>query len=104
MGEDVSLNEMENTFPTQMQVLPDGSISQQISGATNYWYIIRIVLVFVSFVMGLSLMNLFIAVLTVSYTAASKKANAFFLRHRARKVVQNSAMHVGWSLMAAPLV
>merc|ERR1712054_591705 len=96
MLEDSELEEMEGIFPTDLKVLPNGVISQKISDVSGNHYLIAIVMMFVAFVMSITLMNLFIAVLTFSYTQFANKAKVTFKRHQARSVLAAQAMNTGW--------
>merc|ERR1712008_446726 len=57
--------------------------------------VVRILMVVASFVMTVSLMNLFLAMLCVSYSEAYQVAHLEFMRSRARIVLDQHAVRVG---------
>jgi len=96
---EVNPDDLENVFGTDMRVDADGTILQTISSKTKYYFVVQGVMVFISFIMSVALMNLFIAVLTVSYRAYAEKALVSFSRHQALKVLEAQAMRAGWTAM-----
>merc|ERR1719506_517192 len=83
-----------------MRVKADGTIHQESARKTDYWIVIRLLLIVFSAVFGVSLMNLFIAVLTVSYSKAKEKDLIFFSRLQAHKVIETQAIRIGGRLIS----
>lgn len=98
---DFNLHDLEDTATVQssnMHARSDGYFFQDPTEKTDYYYVVRGMLILLSFVFGVSLMNLFIAVLTVSYSQATKKALVFFSQQQAHKVIETQAIHIGWQV------
>jgi len=74
-------NGTEATF-----LFPDGDTA---------WFSVRFMLVIVSFMVGVLIMNLFIAVLCSSYDRAASVANKTFMRSRAKIVLDQVAVRAG---------
>eukprot|EP00931_Biecheleriopsis_adriatica_P023768 TRINITY_DN14940_c0_g1_i6.p1 TRINITY_DN14940_c0_g1~~TRINITY_DN14940_c0_g1_i6.p1 ORF type:complete len:909 (+),score=105.95 TRINITY_DN14940_c0_g1_i6:254-2728(+) len=74
---------------SQLQGNPDTPVHDM------YYYAIRYAYVAVSFLMGLSLMNVFIAVLCDKYSKAEQHAEAAFVRERARMILDKHAIRQG---------
>lgn len=64
---------------------------------SNYYFTVRIGALIVTFVMGLTLMNIFIAVLVISYENALANANEMFMRTRAVVIVDQYLMKIGFA-------
>merc|ERR1712003_278846 len=100
--DDFDLYEMENQFAIDMQIETGGHtkhmqpISMAVPAKTDFYWVVRCVLVLVSFVMSTVLMNLFIGVLTVSYQASSRKSLVLFSRFRTSAAVETYAILSGW--------
>jgi len=69
------------------------------AGRTPFYYIVRAMLVLTSFVMGVSLMNVFIAVLCISYEKAAKHSWREFIRTRADIALDHQTMVIGMRWM-----
>merc|ERR1712190_154062 len=61
-----------------------------------FYLTVRVMMIFLSFVMGLSMMNLFIAMLCVSYNRASACAEIAWTRSRARVAFDHQAIRHGF--------
>mmetsp|Transcript_12237 Transcript_12237/g.28529 ORF Transcript_12237/g.28529 Transcript_12237/m.28529 type:complete len:1107 (+) Transcript_12237:52-3372(+) len=98
MGE-VDLAELEATQSLARVHLDRNSTLSVIedvdAGRSPYYYIVRAMLVLTSFVMGVSLMNVFIAVLCISYEKASKHSWREFVRTRADIALDHQTMVIG---------
>jgi len=103
---DFDLQELEHkkSPPTTLHMQNDmkqGSISTAGSmlgyGSVN-WHSVRITFVLVSFMVGVLIMNLFIAVLCSEYEKAAAIAKESFMRSRARIVLDQAAVNVGWRI------
>eukprot|EP00928_Gymnodinium_smaydae_P058963 TRINITY_DN4217_c0_g5_i1.p1 TRINITY_DN4217_c0_g5~~TRINITY_DN4217_c0_g5_i1.p1 ORF type:complete len:933 (-),score=111.95 TRINITY_DN4217_c0_g5_i1:379-3177(-) len=95
---DVDLNEMENVWGSDMHIEEvDGrtAILQTVSASTEYYYVVRAMMLFISFVMGLSMMNLFIAMLCLSYANATEVATTAFMKSRALAMIDHYAYRSG---------
>merc|ERR1712008_519992 len=98
MGGDFSITELEHLpRPPQRVNLTTGDIVQSsiASEQATDFVILRIMVVVISFVVGVSLMNLFIGMLSVSYEAAHNVAHLTFMRGRARTVLDQHVVDVG---------
>jgi hypothetical protein len=99
--EEYDLREMEKTGSVQdtnMRVTNDNHIVQDLAIKTDYYFVIRVMMIVLSFGFGVSLMNLFIAVLTVSYSRAKEKDLILFSRLQAHKVIETQAIRIGWAV------
>merc|ERR1712129_183489 len=86
---------LENT-ETQMAVdLSTGAVLQTDSPVTDNFIIVRLMMVFASFMIGVSLMNLFLAMLCLSYTLAYEQAHRSFMKALANIVIDQHAVRVG---------
>ena len=94
-----NLDVMENVYGTDMHVQEDGTILQTPAARTAYYVILRVMMVVISFVMGITLMNLFIAVLTVSYSKATTNSFLIFSRRQASKVLETQSTLAGWNVL-----
>jgi len=95
LGE-ADVSELENQDAPQVTVdLMTGDVVQSDSARTSNFIVVRIMMVVASFVIGVSLMNLFLAMLCVSYDAAHRAADLSFMRSRARIVLDQHAVRVG---------
>lgn len=92
---DVDLYELEGVFNPSMRVGADGVISQSAPEQTEYYVVVRVMLVVISFVMGLSMMNLFVAMLCLSYSQAAENAWFSFMQSRAGIVLDQHAIRLG---------
>eukprot|EP00928_Gymnodinium_smaydae_P011725 TRINITY_DN14299_c0_g2_i1.p1 TRINITY_DN14299_c0_g2~~TRINITY_DN14299_c0_g2_i1.p1 ORF type:complete len:929 (+),score=117.25 TRINITY_DN14299_c0_g2_i1:38-2824(+) len=92
---DVDPNELENVWPSQMNLQDNGYISQSVSPGSEYYVVVRLMLIFFSFVIGLTMMNLFVAVLCLAYDKAARNADFAFARNMARLLLDHEAMRIG---------
>eukprot|EP00928_Gymnodinium_smaydae_P039136 TRINITY_DN26803_c0_g4_i1.p1 TRINITY_DN26803_c0_g4~~TRINITY_DN26803_c0_g4_i1.p1 ORF type:complete len:966 (+),score=81.75 TRINITY_DN26803_c0_g4_i1:48-2945(+) len=95
---DMDLYEMENVWGSNLEIVDDNGrtiIQQSVPVATEYYYVVRAMMLFVSFVMGLAMMNLFIAMLCLSYAAATESARKAFMRSRALAMIDHYAYRAG---------
>merc|ERR1712087_890654 len=81
-------------------VTNDGSLIRRPPEHQQYHVVVRVMMVFVSFVMGLSMMNLFIAMLCVSYGKASTSAPLAWTRMRACVVLDHQAIRHGFGFFS----
>ena len=93
------INILENIYGTDMHVQEDGTILQTPAARTAYYNILCVMMVVISFVMGIALMNLFIAVLTVSYSKATMNSFLIFSRRQASKVLETQSTLAGWNVL-----
>jgi len=63
----------------------------------DYYWVLRVSIIMLGFMMTVSLMNLYIGVLTISYESHTHKARASYLRWRAGAVLEARALHAGWT-------
>jgi len=98
---DFNLDELENRYSTDMNVEAGGSVVMSNAAETDYYWVVRVMLLFLSFMMSISLMNLFIGVLTVSYEAHTQRAYESYLRLRTGTVLEARAVRVGWQTLTA---
>merc|ERR1712176_1021860 len=96
------MNELEGVWKSEMQVLPDGTVLQSEPGTTHNTTIVRLMMLFVSFVVGITMMNLFIAMLCLSYSRATEKAKLDFMRSRCCMVLDLYAARLGTKLFLQP--
>jgi len=87
-----------------MQVGADGMINQSAPEQTEYYVVVRVMLVVVSFVMGLSMMNLFVAMLCLSYSQAAENAWFSFMQSRAGIVLDQHAIRLGLKRLAGKIL
>mmetsp|Transcript_27823 Transcript_27823/g.64862 ORF Transcript_27823/g.64862 Transcript_27823/m.64862 type:complete len:244 (-) Transcript_27823:180-911(-) len=99
---DLNLDEFEGVFATQMSLQDDGSILQTTSEKTEYYWAVRLLIVVVSFFVGLLMMNLFVAMLCLSYSQAAEGAWLSFMRSRANIVLDQHAIRVGMEIVFCP--
>merc|ERR1712146_662334 len=66
---------------------------------TAYYWVVRVLLLVIGFTMSISLMNIFIAVLTVSYTNLNMNAKALYSRFQAGAIVEAQAVSTGWAAL-----
>jgi ankyrin repeat protein len=93
---DASVEELENRLSSQLTVnLTTGIVTQSDSPPTDNFWVVRIMMVFTSFVVGVSLMNMFLAMLCLNYTMAHDQADFSFMRARANIVLDQSAVRIG---------
>jgi len=64
--------------------------------STPYFHVVRIMLVGVSFLIGVTMMNLFVAILCVAYDDAARKAQLAFMESRASFVLDAQAIRRGF--------
>jgi len=96
---DISELEHKNT-PTTRLDSNRGTISTDSTVLSVYddaWYSVRLMLVVVSFMIGVLIMNLFIAVLCSSYDLAASVAQECFMQSRANIVLDQIAVRTGRS-------
>jgi hypothetical protein len=100
---EVDLYEFEGVYNPSMRVVNStGVIEQVMPSRTEYWLVTRLIMLIISFVVGISMMNLFVAVLCISYAKAHEKAEQAFTRSRACIVLDLHSIRVGFqSLQAA---
>merc|ERR1712176_1383454 len=96
------MNELEGVWKSEMQVLPDGTVLQSEPGTTHNTTIVRLMMLFVSFVVGITMMNLFIAMLCLSYSRATEKARLDFMRSRCCMVLDLYAARLGTNFFLQP--
>jgi len=94
---DLDVREFENLPLPTFRRVNDWEFAQTLPGRLDYYYVIRLFIVFVSFVMGLTMMNLFVAILCLSYSQAAENAWYCFMRSRANIVLDQHAVRVGVS-------
>jgi len=94
LGE-VEDGEFEGVFSPKMHIVNGNFVQQSKADRTDYYFIIRIFVVFISFLINVSMMNLFIAILCVSYAHAREKAEQAFVRSRAHTVLDLHAIRQG---------
>jgi len=89
-------SELANTDAPQMMVDPlTGVVRLSDPPEAPNLYIVRFMLIFVSFVIGVSLMNLFLAMLCLTYSNAHDAAHLSFLRSQLNLVLDQHAVRVG---------
>merc|ERR1712137_1113777 len=93
---ELSPDELENKFASDMRIGDDGTIVQRAAERTENYYYVQTLMFFIGFVMSIALMNLFIAVLSVSYKHWRDNAMVGFSQHQARKLLEAQAMSLGW--------
>lgn len=94
---DMDLYELElGNNLLQLQV-ENGTANQMTPPPSEYYEVVRVLMVVVSFVMGISMMNLFVAMLCVSYDEAAKRAPLAFVRSVAGIVLDQQAARKGFS-------
>merc|ERR1711884_811331 len=82
---DVDVFELENRHELQLSVdLTTGATAEARPEQTGNFFAVRVLMVVASFLMTVSLMNLFLAMLCVSYSEAHEVAHLEFMRSRAR--------------------
>merc|ERR1712032_356190 len=87
---------LANTDAPQMTVdLITGAVLQSAPPDADNLSVVRVMLIFVSFLIGVSLMNLFLAVLCVAYTEARDKAHISFQSSRTEMVLDQHAVRAG---------
>merc|ERR1712113_1376774 len=91
---DLDLGEMENVNPT-FHPQEDGTITMSDPAPTHFFWIVRGTSVFVSFVMGLAMANIFIAILCVSYQDKHEQAMVAFMRRRAHIILDIQTVVTG---------
>jgi len=102
---DFDLDEIEKRYGTNMHVVTGNHASNlnqvimSTAGRTPHYVIVRVVLLLVSFTMTIFLMNLFIGVLTVSYTNCTSKATVSFSRFRMHRILEAQAKLAGWNAL-----
>mmetsp|Transcript_17691 Transcript_17691/g.41528 ORF Transcript_17691/g.41528 Transcript_17691/m.41528 type:complete len:865 (+) Transcript_17691:110-2704(+) len=106
---DVDLFEMENTWAPRLSLPPAQQEPQRPMGGlvieqdaptqTHYYWVVRVMMVVLSFIVGVSMMNLFVAVLCRSYVKAAEGAMLSFMRNRACVVLDMHAVRLGLSLL-----
>lgn len=74
----------------------DRSIVMSVAEQTQYYYVVRVMLLLIGFLMSITLMNLYIGVLTVNYEAHAKKALVYFSCWRVSIIIETQAMLLGW--------
>jgi len=99
---DLDLNELEGVFPSEFTLLDDGTIRQDESARTKYYWAVRVIVVTVSFIVGVLMMNLFVAILCLSYSRAAEKAWLSLMRSRANIVLDQHAIRVGMEIVFCP--
>jgi len=90
---------MEGIFDRVLMVNPSQvgytPILQTSPPATEYYWQVRVMMVVVTFLLGLSMMNLFIAMLCLSYEVAAQQAKRKFMQCRAVIVLDQTAERTG---------
>lgn len=78
-----------------------GDLENTENGPTDldYYYVVRIMLISFSFMFGVFLMNLLVAVLCVSHEKCSQKAVVLYERQRCHKIIEAKAISVGSAVM-----
>lgn len=96
---DFDLTELEHkNQPVTRLDFQTGIISTSVTSIVNdsyRWYTVRIMLVVVSFVVGVSIMNLFVAILCSKYDEAASVAQRMYMRARAQIVLDQVAVRTG---------
>jgi len=93
---DGDLSELENVAPPQLKFdLGTGEVLQTDPQQTDNFLVVRVMMVIASFVIGVSLMNLFLAMLVMSYSLAHEGAHLSFMRSLANIVLDQHAVRVG---------
>jgi hypothetical protein len=101
---DFDITELEHKTTPETRVyiqegMKQGIISTQTTFLSPYgdqWYSVRLMLVVVSFMIGVLIMNLFIAVLCSSYDSAASIAQECFMQSRANIVLDQVAVRKGY--------
>merc|ERR1719506_1430313 len=93
--QELELDELEGVDVPSMRLLPDGTIETSPPEASRNYYVVRIFICVVIFVMSTALMNIFIAVLADAYATASNNALNEFLRARANIALEQHIMMTG---------
>jgi hypothetical protein len=70
-------------------------IEQRDPQPTSMHHVVELMMIYMSFVMTVTMMNLFIAMLCLSYSTAAANAETAFLRSRTNIVLDLHAMHCG---------
>jgi hypothetical protein len=73
-----------------------GTLNQADAQPTDYMYITRLLYVFVTFSMSITLLNIFIAVLSEHFQRATKGSFINFMRLRAQTAVDLFLLREGW--------
>jgi len=92
---DVNLYELENESNLRLKAEEGGGLVQVSPPRTHYTLVVRVMMVFMSFVVGVSLMNLFVAMLCESYVNAVGRAHWAFMRAKAHLVLDQQAVRMG---------
>lgn len=100
---DMELWEMENVYGPRMFIntadftgpAVQSEIFQDLPEKTPYYDVVRLMMVVISFIMGLSMMNLFVAMLCLSYSQAWDNSWNAFLQSRAVIVLDQTAIRLG---------
>jgi len=77
------------------QLQSGNSIGQSDPELSRMHHIVQLMMIYMSFVMTVTMMNLFIAMLCLSYSTAAENAETAFLKSRANIVLELHAMHMG---------
>merc|ERR1712032_107975 len=89
-------SDLANADDPQVTVdLISGAVLQSDPPDAQYLLVVRIMLIFVSFVIGVSLMNLFLAMLCLTYENAHHQAHLSFQRSRTKIVLDQHAVRLG---------
>eukprot|EP00403_Amphidinium_massartii_P006076 CAMPEP_0178375862 /NCGR_PEP_ID=MMETSP0689_2-20121128/3109_1 /TAXON_ID=160604 /ORGANISM="Amphidinium massartii, Strain CS-259" /LENGTH=937 /DNA_ID=CAMNT_0019995873 /DNA_START=142 /DNA_END=2956 /DNA_ORIENTATION=+ len=91
--QEVDLNAMSGVQPEQLIV--GDTIETLQPPRRDYYYIVRVLVVLGTFIIGISLMNVLIAVLCTSYQKASSNAWREFIRTRADAAIDNHTIWIG---------
>mmetsp|Transcript_105584 Transcript_105584/g.293983 ORF Transcript_105584/g.293983 Transcript_105584/m.293983 type:complete len:221 (-) Transcript_105584:138-800(-) len=97
---DMDLNEWENQSTLRLEADLSGQLVQVIPEGTSFRVASRMMMIFVSFVMGVSMMNLFVAMLCNSYADALQQAPMAVLRCRAKIVLDHQALKTGLRVLS----
>jgi len=93
---DMSLNELEGKSAVNYFLNGDGLLVEYNTPRTEYREVVRIIMVFVSFMLGISMMNLFVGILSLSYGEATARAPLAFVRSRVGIILDQCAAHTGF--------
>lgn len=97
---DVNLWDMQNRFSPAMTLLEDNAtgvstVHQDNPERSQHFFYISILFVGLSFLVGVTLMNLFIAMLCLAYNRATENAWLTFMAYRAGVVIDLEAFQSG---------
>jgi len=74
-------------------------ITQELPARTQYYWLLRVMFVTLSFLVGVSLMNLYVAIICSRYVQAAENAWLDFMRCRVCTVLDHHATRLGFSVL-----